>query len=163
MLKKRCRKNSQARNAMEKGFTTQLTNSVINNPVGFLPTSRTDAKSTFIIMGMIMSQIRMTIGTLIWVPSPKSRLLRVCTAPGAHFPKDHPYHHAEANPDGQIPLKKIESLCLRFYRLHCQYGFHGFQHLLGWGVVLSIGFLICEIASRNLDVSGPKKSAAPGA
>src|SRR5678815_4604914 len=82
----RCRKKSQARNAIEKGFTTQLTKRVISNPFGFLPTFRTEAKSTLIIMGMIMSQIRMAMGTLIWLSAPNSRLLKDCTTLGAHFP-----------------------------------------------------------------------------
>ncbi len=114
MLKTMPRKNSQARNAMEKGFTTQLTNSVINNPVGFLPTSRTDAKSTFIIMGMIMSQIRMTIGTLIWVPSPKSRLLRVCTAPGAHFPSTTPTTMQRPTQMGRYRSKRLSRFASGF-------------------------------------------------
>ena len=34
----------------------------------FVPTLRMDAKSTFIIIGVIISQIRTAIGTLIWLP-----------------------------------------------------------------------------------------------
>lgn len=49
---------------MEKGFTTQLTNNVTSKPRGRFPTSRTAAKSTFIIIGMIISQIKIAIGTL---------------------------------------------------------------------------------------------------
>jgi hypothetical protein len=49
---------------MEKGFTTQFTNSVTSKPRGRFPTLRTAAKSTFIIIGMIISQIRTAIGKL---------------------------------------------------------------------------------------------------
>jgi hypothetical protein len=59
---------------MENGLTSQLTNSVTINPAGFRPTLRIAPKFTFIIMGVIISQIRIAIGTLIWLPRPNSRL-----------------------------------------------------------------------------------------
>jgi hypothetical protein len=40
---------------------------------GLPPTLRTEEKSTFIIIGVIMSQIRTAIGTLMWLPFPNSR------------------------------------------------------------------------------------------
>ena len=51
--------------AMENGLTSQFTTSVTARPAGRLPTSRIAEKSTFIIIGMIMSQIRTAIGRLI--------------------------------------------------------------------------------------------------
>src|SRR5262249_28766231 len=75
---------------MENGFTTQLTNRVTTNPFGFRPTFSTDAKSTFIIIGMIMSQMRMAIGALMWLPSPNSIVLKVWTTLGAHVPNATP-------------------------------------------------------------------------
>jgi hypothetical protein len=59
------RKNNYARNAMENGFTSQFTMSVTTKPAGLLPTLRMAGKSTFIIMGVIMSQIRIAMGALI--------------------------------------------------------------------------------------------------
>ena len=64
------RKNTHARSAIENGLTNQLMKSVTSNPVGRLPTLRTEEKSTFIIIGVIMSQIRTAIGALIWLPLP---------------------------------------------------------------------------------------------
>jgi hypothetical protein len=61
-------------NAIENGFTSQFTKSVTSSPRGFLPTFRIDAKSTFIIIGTIMSQINTAIGMLIWLPAPNSNL-----------------------------------------------------------------------------------------
>ena len=49
---------------MEKGFTSQLTSNVTSNPRGRAPTFRIAAKSTFIIIGMIISQISTAIGRL---------------------------------------------------------------------------------------------------
>jgi len=66
------RKNSHAISAIENGFTSQLTNSVTSNPRGRFPTFLMEAKSTFIIMGMIINQIRIAMGTLIWLPAPNS-------------------------------------------------------------------------------------------
>ena len=59
------RKNNQAIAAIENGFTSQFTNSVTNRPRGRRPTLRIDPKSTFIIIGVIISQMRIAIGTLI--------------------------------------------------------------------------------------------------
>src|SRR5271157_3328301 len=84
------RKNSHARNAMENGFTSQFTIRVITSPAGFLPTLRMAVKSTFIIMGVIMSQIRTAMGALIWLPSPNSRPRRAWTTAGTSFPRATP-------------------------------------------------------------------------
>jgi len=65
---KTCPKNSPARRAMENGLTSQLTRRVTNSPRGRFPTFRTDAKSTFIIIGMIISQIRTAMGRFTWLP-----------------------------------------------------------------------------------------------
>jgi hypothetical protein len=46
-------------------LTSQFTNSVTNSPLGRRPTLRIDPKSTFIIIGVIISQMRMAIGMLI--------------------------------------------------------------------------------------------------
>ena len=62
---KTMRKRAQASNAMEKGLTIQLTSRVTSRPAGRRPTFFTDEKSTFIIMGVIISQMRMAMGTLI--------------------------------------------------------------------------------------------------
>ena len=45
--------------------TTQLTSSVTRSPAGLRPTLSTEEKSTFIIIGVIMSQISTAIGTLV--------------------------------------------------------------------------------------------------
>src|SRR5271157_1780447 len=84
------RKNSHARNAMENGFTSQFTIRVITSPAGFLPTLRMAVKSTFIIMGVIMSQIRTAMGALIWLPWPNSRPRRAWTTAGTSFPRATP-------------------------------------------------------------------------
>ena len=72
-LAKMNRKKPYARSAIENGLTTQLTSSVTRSPAGRRPTLRTEEKSTFIIIGVIMSQISTAIGTLIWLPFPNSR------------------------------------------------------------------------------------------
>ena len=59
------RKKSQASAAIENGFTIQFTSSVTRSPAGRLPTLRTAEKSTFIIIGVIISQIRTAIGAFI--------------------------------------------------------------------------------------------------
>ena len=46
-----CRKNTHPSNAMEKGFTSQFTTSVISRPFGRRPTPRMDAKSIRSIIG----------------------------------------------------------------------------------------------------------------
>lgn len=51
--------------AIEKGFTSQFTNRVTTKPIGRSPTLRTARKSTFIIMGIIISHMRIAIGTLM--------------------------------------------------------------------------------------------------
>ena len=60
------------------------------SPAGFLPTLRMAVKSTFIIMGVIMSQIRTAMGALIWLPWPNSRPRRACTTAGTSFPRATP-------------------------------------------------------------------------
>jgi hypothetical protein len=69
----RYRKKTQAMSAIENGLTSQLTKSVTNSPRGRRPTSRIAPKSTFIIIGVIISQMSTAIGMLIWLPSPNSR------------------------------------------------------------------------------------------
>ena len=83
---KTCRKNSQAMAAMVKGFTIQFTNNVTRSPRGRRPTLRTAPKSTFIIMGVIMSQMRTAMGTLIWLPLPNSRPRNPRMSAGASVP-----------------------------------------------------------------------------
>src|SRR5687767_765836 len=84
------RKKSQARMAIENGFTSQFTKSVMSNPDGLRPTSLSEDRSTFIIIGMIMSQIRMAMGKLIWLPSPNSQLRNRETRVGNHWPRRRP-------------------------------------------------------------------------
>jgi hypothetical protein len=69
---KMMRKKAQARSAVEKGFTTQLTNKVTSRPAGRRRTFFTDEKSTFIIIGVIINQMSKAIGALIWLPVPIS-------------------------------------------------------------------------------------------
>jgi hypothetical protein len=75
---------------MEKGLTIQFTNKVTSSPLGRRPTSRIEAKSTFIIMGMIMSQSRMAIGTLIWLFELNSIRRKESMAVGKNFPTKIP-------------------------------------------------------------------------
>ncbi len=89
-FEKSTRKNSHPMSAIEKGFTSQFTNSVTRSPRGRRPTFRTAVKSTFIIIGMIMSQIRTAIGTLIWLPDPNSIFRRASTRPGRVLPSTTP-------------------------------------------------------------------------
>ena len=49
-----------------------------------------DVKSTFIIIGVIMSQIRTAIGTLIWLPWPNSIPRIAWTTCGIIFPMTTP-------------------------------------------------------------------------
>lgn len=64
--------------------------SVMTSPRGRRPTSRIDAKSTFIIMGVIISQMSRAIGTLIWLPSPNSRRRRPSVSAGTALPSSTP-------------------------------------------------------------------------
>ena len=57
---------------MENGLTSQFTNSVTSSPRGLRATLRIAPKSTFIIMGTIISQISTAMGTLTWLPRPNS-------------------------------------------------------------------------------------------
>ena len=56
------KKKSQAIPNMVKGLISQLVTQVTYSPRGFLPTFLMLAKSTFIIMGKIISQIRTAMG-----------------------------------------------------------------------------------------------------
>jgi hypothetical protein len=84
------RKNSQANSAIENGLTSQLMNSVTKRPRGRFPTSRIAAKSTFIIMGMIISQMRTAIGMLIWLLLPNSNRRNPSMRTGSSLPKSTP-------------------------------------------------------------------------
>jgi hypothetical protein len=95
---------------MENGFTSQFTMSVTTSPAGFLPTLRMAVKSTFIIMGVIMSQIRTAMGTLIWLPWPNSRPRRALDQEGTSFPRATPASHRSRHPQGQVSLEKAEAL-----------------------------------------------------
>ncbi len=75
---------------MENGFTSQLMKRVINNPRGRWPTRRTAAKSTFIIIGMIMSQMSRAMGPLIWLPSPISSRRKKSINPRESLPTARP-------------------------------------------------------------------------
>ena len=75
---------------MENGFTSQFTNSVTISPRGLLPTLRMEAKSTFIIIGMIISQIRTAIGTLIWLPFAELQAPHVVDRAGCQLPAATP-------------------------------------------------------------------------
>ena len=89
------RKKNQEITAMENGLTIQLTKRVISTPFGFLPTARIAVKSTFIIMGMIISQIKTAMGRLIWLPVPNSRLLQDADERGEKLAQQNTNHHAE--------------------------------------------------------------------
>ncbi len=84
------RKNAHAKSAMENGLTTQLMNSVTSRPAGRRPTFFTEEKSTFIIIGVIMSQISTAIGALIWLPLPNSMPRRPAMAAGISLPRTTP-------------------------------------------------------------------------
>ena len=92
----RCLKNSQASSAIENGFTSQLTNSVTSRPRGRFPTSRMAPKSTFIIIGTIISQMRTAIGTLTWLPLPNSIPRSAAVVPGRPLPSATPTSMASA-------------------------------------------------------------------
>ena len=83
-------------------------NSVTSNPAGFRPTLRTEEKSTFIIIGVIMSQISTAIGALIWLPAPNSMPRRLATAAGRSLPRSTPGHHAEPHPQREIALERAQ-------------------------------------------------------
>ena len=104
-----CRKNSQAMNAIENGFTSQLTKSVTNRPRGRLPTCRMEAKSTFIIIGTIISQIRTAIGMLIWLPAPNSIRRKASAAPGIALPSSTPTIMQARHPDAEIALEIVQA------------------------------------------------------
>ena len=96
---------------MENGFTSQFTISVTTRPAGFLPTLRMAVKSTFIIMGVIMSQMRTAMGALIWLPWPNSRPRRAWTSDGSELPEGHPRHHAKPPPRGSGSARKSRGAC----------------------------------------------------
>ena len=111
---KTTRKKTQASSAIENGLTTQLTNSVTSSPAGRRPTFLTDEKSTFIIIGVIISQISTAIGALIWLPLPNSMPRRPATAAGSSLPKHDARHHAERHPYRQVALEDAEPASLAF-------------------------------------------------
>src|SRR5687767_10286902 len=80
------RKNNQAKNAIENGLTSQLIKRVMKSPRGRRLTLRSEDKSTFIIMGIIMSQIKTAIGKLMWLPCPNSHPRNVSTNFGTTCP-----------------------------------------------------------------------------
>ena len=82
--------NAQANSAIENGLITQLTSRVITSPVGRRPTFFTDEKSTFIIIGVIISQISTGIGALIWLRLPNSIPRSPAVKPGSAFPMRMP-------------------------------------------------------------------------
>ena len=84
------RKNSQARNVMERGLTIQLTKSVTIKPRRWGPSFRMEPKSTFIIIGIIINQTRTAMGTLIWLPWPNSKPRSAWMRPGANWPRTMP-------------------------------------------------------------------------
>ena len=63
---------------------------MITSPRGRWPTRRIEPKSTFIIMGIIISQTRMAIGPLIWLPEPNSMRRSEAIAPGSNLPRTMP-------------------------------------------------------------------------
>jgi len=64
--------------------------SVTSSPAGRRPTFLSEEKSTYIIIGVIMSQIRTAMGALIWLPLPNSRERTPATAEGSNSPKPIP-------------------------------------------------------------------------
>jgi hypothetical protein len=61
--KKTCRTKRQAINAIENRLTIQLTKRVMSTPLGLRPAFRIAVKSTFIIIGTIMSQMSTAMGS----------------------------------------------------------------------------------------------------
>ena len=62
------RKNDPRQQRHREGFHHPVDEQRDQQPGGSPPTLRTEEKSTFIIIGVIMSQIRTAIGALIWLP-----------------------------------------------------------------------------------------------
>ena len=58
--------------------------------MGFRPTFRIEVKSTFIIIGVIMSQMRMAIGRFTWLPLPSSIPRKVWVSEGTSLPSRIP-------------------------------------------------------------------------
>ena len=86
----RTRKKTHAMSAIENGLTSQFTNSVTSRPRGRRPTLRIAPKSTFIIIGVIISQMRTAIGMLIWLPSPNSSPRSPSMSAGISMPSATP-------------------------------------------------------------------------
>ena len=86
---------------MEKGLTSQFTARVTARPAGLRPTFRMAVKSTFIIMGVIISQIRTAIGTLIWLP-----LAELQGAQRLHAGRQEPAQQHAAPPCRALPTGK---------------------------------------------------------
>ena len=96
--------------AIENGFTSQFTNSVTNRPRGRRPTLRIDPKSTFIIIGVIISQMRIAIGTLIWLPRAELEASQRPHQPRHGQPEHDADDHAESDPDTQVAFEDIQPL-----------------------------------------------------
>ena len=103
------RKNTHASSAIENGLTTQLTNSVTSSPAGRRPTFFTDEKSTFIIIGVIISQIRTAIGALIWLPCAELDTAQARDSRRQQLSKPDARHHAERHPDRQVALERTQA------------------------------------------------------
>ena len=79
--------NSQPRNAIENGLTSQFTTSVTPMPRMCWRTSPSAAKSTFISMGMTITQISTPTGRLTWATSMRPM---AWNAPGHNCPSAMP-------------------------------------------------------------------------
>ncbi len=135
------RKETQAIAAIEKGLTSQLTRRVTSSTVGRVPTRRTDARSTFIIIGTIMSQISAAIGRLIRLSSPISSDRSVETVPGSHTPRATPA--TMQNPTQRVRYRSNGSS--RFFR-----GVVGTA-----GMAMSMGLLLLSpVTSSGASVPG---------
>ena len=103
------RKNAHARSAIEKGFTTQLMNSVTSSPAGRRPTFFTEEKSTFIIIGVIMSQMRTAIGSVDLTSLAELDAAQGRDGIGQELSQADARGHAERHPYRQITLEGAES------------------------------------------------------
>jgi len=97
----RCLKNSHASSAIENGFTSQLTNNVTRSPRGRFPTSRMAPKSTFIIIGTIISQIRTGDRDVDVAPGAELHPPQRRRDAGQALADRHPGEHGQRDPDRQ--------------------------------------------------------------
>lgn len=81
-------------------------NSVTSSPAGRFPTFFNDEKSTFIIIGVIMSHMRTAIGALIWLPVPNSIPRMHATASGRIVPNPMPAAVQSATHNRQMTLER---------------------------------------------------------